>query len=135
MFGSLLKHTHAREQEEGFVLAEMLVAMIVLSIAAVSFLQIVQEMAMRTRRIKTETSLSRVAVSLIDVAANRSIYDTSPIEGRDEKTGYNWSVRIKPDENRRAQNSEQPSLLKISVEVWKDGQTPVLLTSVKWVGQ
>ena len=125
----------AGNQEDGFILSEILVAMVVFAIAAIGFLQTIQYAASRMHNAKVNHAQTVLALSLMEDAIERDLYDKKGGEGVDAKTKLNWRVVVVPDKNRLSQSSEQPSLKTVSVEVWKTDTHKLKLTSVKWAGR
>ena len=125
----------AGNHEDGFILSEMLVAMVVFAIAAIGFLQTIQYAASRMHSSKVDNAQTVLALSLMEDAIERNLYDKKGGEGFDEKSKLNWRVVVVPDKNRQSQSSEQPSLKTVSVEVWKTETRKLKLTSVKWEGR
>ncbi len=125
----------AGNQENGFILSEILVAMVVLAIAAIGFLQTIQFAASRMHNSKVSHTQTVFALSLMEDAIERDLYDKEGGEGVDKKTKLNWRVVVVPDKNRQSQSSEQPSLKTVSVEVWKTETRKLKLTSMKWSGR
>jgi len=123
------------KQEDGFILSEMLVAMVVMAIAAIGFLQTVQYAASRMHTAKTGNAQSLLALSLMEDAVQRDIYGKEGGEGYDEKSKLNWRVIVMQDKERQSQSYEQPNIKTITVEVWKTEDKTLKLTSAKWVGR
>ena len=121
--------------EDGFILSEMLVAMVVMAIAAIGFLQTVQYAASRMHTVKTENAQTLLALSLMEDAAQWDLYDKKNGEGFDEKSNLNWRVVVIQDKERQSQSYEQPNIKTITVEVWKDEVNNLKLTSAKWRGR
>jgi len=121
--------------EDGFILSEILVAMVVMAIAAIGFLQTVQHAATRMQSAKTQNRQTVLALSLMEDAVERGLYDTKNGEGIDEGSALHWSVEVVPDEQRTSQSSEQPALKTITVRVWKTETEKLKITSVKWAGR
>lgn len=123
------------KQEDGFILSEILVAMVVLAIAAIGFLQTVQYAATRMHTAKTSSAQTILALSLMEDAAQRDLYDIKNGEGFDEKSNLNWRVVVVQDSGRQSQSYEQPNIKTITVEVWKNEAKKLKLISAKWVGR
>ena len=123
------------KHEDGFILSEILVAMVVLAIAAIGFLQTVQYAATRMHKAKTHNAQTVLALTLMEEAAERNTYDIKLGEGVDKKSALNWRVIVTPSKEWTSKSSEQPSLKTITVEVWKTETDKLKLTSVKWAGR
>ncbi len=123
------------KQEGGFILSEILVAMIVMAIAAIGFLQTVQYAASRIHAAKTGNAQTLLALSLMEDATERDLYDKENGEGFDEKSNLSWRVVVRQEKERQSQSYEQPNIKTITVEVWNDDANKLKLTSAKWVGR
>lgn len=123
------------KQEDGFILSEILVAMVVLAIAAIGFLQTVQYAATRMHTAKTSNSQMILALSIMEDAAQRDLYDIKNGEGFNEQFNLNWRVIVIQDNKRQSQSYEQPNIKMVTVEVWKSEVKILKITSAKWAGR
>lgn len=130
-----MQNSSKHSRQGGFILAEMLMAMIVLTIAAIAFLQTVQGAARQMQSVKNNAASYQLASTLMDTASSQTLYDKEPSEGEDNDTGLRWRVEVAPDKDRQSHGSEQPSIMVISVKVWKEGEQALELTSAKWGGR
>jgi Tfp pilus assembly protein PilV len=121
--------------EDGFILSEILVAMVVLAIAAIGFLQTVQYAATRMHMAKISNTQITLALSLMEDATQQDLYDIKNGEGFDEKSNQNWRIAVVQDKERQSQSYEQPGIKTITVEVWKTEAKTLKLTSAKWAGR
>lgn len=122
-----------KPSEDGFVLAELLVAMVVLAIAAIGFLQTMQGSAKRIKSIKTSVVSHALAIDIMNATLSQTHAPQEVQEGRDEDSGLYWRVNVMADKTRETRGAEQPSILILKVEVWKQTQAPFILTSAKWI--
>ncbi len=106
--------------------------MVVMAIATIGFLQTVQYAATRMHNAKSQNGQMMLAMSLMEDAVERDLFDTKNGDGVDEGSGLNWSVEVTPDKQRVSQGSEQPALKTITVQVWKTETKKLKITSVKW---
>ena len=110
-------------------------AMIVLSIAAIAFLQTIQGAARQMQSVKNSAASYQLARTLMDTASSQTLYDKELSEGEDVDTGLYWRVEVTLDKDRQSRGSEQPSILVVSVKVWKEGGQALELQSAKWSGR
>ena len=110
--------TNCHQEEDGFVLVEILSALIIVAIASIAFLKISAAMSERTHQAKSQQTLYVTAQRLLTDERQKLRADFSERDGvlNDGATG--WSVSTKPLAGFDKPNNEQPVIAEIVVTVW-----------------
>lgn len=103
--------------DQGFVLIEMLCALIIIGIASVAFLQISSASTSHMTSVKTEHHSFKYAQKLVDIERMKSTADFREDFGEDGSGKLNWALTVAPIEEFKESNAEQPVLAKVKVEI------------------
>ena len=113
------KRTKAAKKDEGFVLIEILSAMVILGIATIGFMHIVQASAFNSENSLRMQSAHYFAVQMID-EQRTSGFEPGVTTGKDELTGLYWEMRIIETENEFPLPTEIAHSGDIFVTIWAE---------------
>ena len=104
-------------QDDGFVLAEILVGIFVLGLAAVAFLYIAQQSTDNIYRAETENRIWQLSKRLEMVERSQTTGWESEKSGQDISGRFRWEVTSSLHPKYQSGNSEQPHVVIIKIQV------------------
>jgi len=117
VIGSQFSKKDIDDISEGFVLIEILLALLVLSVAAVSFLSITRDTISVTDRADKQFEIFQFANQLIENEKQKSRPDLREEQGESLDGNLNWTVLVQDMELSQRADVEQPRLIEIKVSV------------------
>jgi|GEM_PF-5141153 len=108
------------EHDGGFVLMEVLVALFIIGIAAVSFLQIASFSADRAAQLRLEHEMDRLADQILAQERLKPFAEFREEQGLQD--GLAWDVTVSPVPGTARPNAEQPELAQIKISVHEAGR-------------
>lgn len=123
---------------DGFVLIEILSALVVFSIAAITFLHISRNTIDFTARAEAQYQSYQLAKSLFEIESAKRFPRYRAEEGYEPIDRLEWEIVVLEIEAEASQTSEQPTLADVTVRVSSDKNKdtkPVILRSIVTYGQ
>lgn len=103
--------------EDGFVLIEILCALVIVGISAIAFLRLASQSADRTFQAKTEAATQTMAQTLLDRECQKHFADIREQSAITSDGTYEWFIAVTRPEGYAEPNNEQPVLASIYIRV------------------